>query len=189
MPTVFDLATTLAQAKAGQPTAIQTLYTEYGPRVQRYCYVRLRSVEAAEECTQEVFISIWKHVPTFEYRGEGSFTAWLYTIANHVVISYLRKAQRVAQVALTSEIGLVDSRTSDTAGTICEQIVLRAAIAQLTAEQQAVIMLKFFGGLSNAEIAAQLGCTEGAVKALQYRAVRSLHRQLTAAPADQLAAA
>src|SRR3712207_2797229 len=110
MSTVFGLATSLAQA--GHPTAFADLYTAYGLPVQRYCAARRGSVEAAEECPQEVFIRIWRSVGTFAYRGAASFTAWLYTIANHVVVSYLRKHRRVALVALTPELGLTDRRTS-----------------------------------------------------------------------------
>ncbi len=189
MSNVFDLATCLAQAQAGHPTAIADLYTAYGLPVQRYCYARLGSVEAAEECTQEVFIRIWRSVRTFAYRGDASFMGWLYTIANHVVISYTRKHWRVRQVSLMPELGLADDRTSAMASTICEQLVLRDALKELTAEQQQVIALKFWGGLSNLEIAERMRRTEGAVKALQYRAVQHLQRLLTDAHVDGFAVA
>jgi RNA polymerase sigma-70 factor (ECF subfamily) len=146
MSTVLDLATILAQAQAGHPSAMAELYTRYGAPVQRYCYARLGRVEAAEDCTQEVLIGIWKHVPTFEYRGEASFTSWLYTIANHVVISYVRKGRRAGQVSLAPELGLADHGVSDTAGMLCDRLALRAALSQLTPEHQQVITLKFFGG-------------------------------------------
>jgi RNA polymerase sigma-70 factor (ECF subfamily) len=53
---------------------------------------------------------------------------------------------------------------------------LRAAIGHLTTDQQQVIILKFFEGLSNAEVGQVLGKTEGAVKSLQHRALDALHR-------------
>jgi RNA polymerase sigma-70 factor (ECF subfamily) len=189
MSTVLDLATILAQAQAGHPTAIAELYTQYGAPVQRYCYARLRSVEAAGECTQEIFIRVWKHIPTFEYRGGASFTSWLYTIANHVVISYVRTWWRPAQVSLTPALHLADDRTSDTTRMICDHLALRDALSQLTREHQQVITLKFFGGLSNLEIAERMGRTEGAVKSLQHRAIHRLQRLLIHADVDQLVAA
>ena len=190
MSTVLDLATILAQAQAGHPSTMAELYTWYGAPVQRYCYARLGRVEAAEDCTQEVLIGIWKHVPTFEYRGEASFTSWLYTIANHVIISYVRKEQpRAGQVSLTPALGLADHRVSDTAGTICDRLALREALSQLKVEQQQVITLKFFGGLSNLEIAARMGRTEGAVKSLQYRAIHRLQHLLIHEHVNQLVAA
>ncbi len=189
MSTIFDLATSLAQAQAGHPAAIAELYTAYGVLVQRYCAARLGSMEAAEDCTQEVFLRIWRSVGTFDYRGDASFMEWLYTIANHVVISYTRKHWRVSHVSLTPDLALVDGRTQAMASTICEQMVLRAALAELTVEQQQVITLKFWGGLSNLEIAEYLGRSEGAVKALQYRGVQRLQHLLDQAQHAQHATA
>ena len=171
-----NLSTTLAQARAGDRLAIHALYTQYGAAVQRYCYTRLGTVEAAEDCTQEVFIRVWKHVSSFEYRGDPSFISWLYTIANHVVISYVRKWQRAEHDPLTPD--LHDRRTSNIAHTSTDRLILAEALAQLTPEQQQVITLKFFGGLSNLEIGAALDRTEGAVKALQHRALKRLHHLL-----------
>ncbi len=181
-----NLPTILAQARAGDRLAIQTLYAHYGAAVLRYCYTRLGTQEAAEDCTQEVFVRVWKHVPTFEYRGDASFISWVYTIANHVVISYLRKWQRTEHLALTADLDYAADHRSDPAHTVCDQVTLADAIDQLTLEQQQVISLKFFGGLSNLEIATALGRTEGAVKALQYRALQRLQRLLVAEPATPL---
>ncbi len=153
MSSVFDLATSLAQAQAGHPAAMADLYTAYGVSVQRYCYARLGSVEAAEDCTQEVFLRIWRSVASFAYRSDASFMAWLYTIANHVVISYTRKHGRINQVSLTPDLNLVDGRTQAMASTICDHLALRDALAELTVEQQQVITLKFWEGLSNLEFA------------------------------------
>ncbi len=181
-----NLPTILAQARAGDRLAIQALYAHYGAAVQRYCYARLGTQEAAEDCTQEVFVRVWKHVPTFEYRGDPSFISWVYTIANHVVISYLRKWQRIEHMALTADLDYAADHRSDPARIVCDQVTLADAIDQLTLEQQQVITLKFFGGLSNLEIATALGRTEGAVKALQHRALQRLQRLLVAEPATPL---
>jgi RNA polymerase sigma-70 factor (ECF subfamily) len=185
----LDLAATLAQAQAGHAAAITGLYLRYGPLVQRYCYARLGSMAAAEDCTQEVFIRIWRSVGTFAYRGDASFMGWLYTIANHEVIDYIRKHSRVREVSLGPELDLTDSCTNDIAGMICNRLMLCEVLSQLTAEQQQVLTLKFFGGLSNLEIAEHMRRTEGAVKALQHRAIQRLQRLLTAAYGDQFAIA
>jgi RNA polymerase sigma-70 factor (ECF subfamily) len=182
---VLDLAALLVQAQASQAAAITQLYMRYGPLVRRYCYVRLASVEAAEDCTQDVFINIWRSIPSFEYRGEASFISWLYTIANHVVASYLRKWRGIVQVSLTPDLHLADRRTSNMADVICDHLALREALSQLTREHQQVLTLKFFGGLSNLEIAHHMRRTEGAVKSLQYRAIQHLQRLLTDAYVDQ----
>lgn len=169
-----DLHSIIAHAQEGNPSAIQALYERYSDPVGRYCYLRLGDLEAAQDCTQEVFLSIWKSIKKFEYRGELSFTAWLYTIANNVVVSYVRKRNRVQQVSLTPELGITDTKATDTDYLICDRLMLREAIRRLTLEQQQVITLKFFVGMSNLEIAAILGRSEGAVKALQHRALHRL---------------
>ncbi len=184
LPTSPDLSAILVQAQSGNPAAIRDLYDAYGAAVYRYCYVRLGDREVAQDCVQEVFVRIWKGVRTFEYRGNSSFTAWMYTIASNVLISHARKHKSIQQVSLTPELNLTDVRHADTARTVCDGVTLREAISQLTVEQQQVIMLKFFGGLSNLEIAASLSRSEGAVKALQHRALHRLQRVLAAEHTD-----
>ena len=110
--------------------------------------------------------------------------AWMYTIAGNVLISHARKHKAVKHVPLTPELNLADTRHVDTARAICDRLALREAINQLTPEQQHVITLKFFVGMTNTEIAAVLGRTEGAIKALQHRALHRLHRVLAAEHAD-----
>ncbi len=179
MPSSIDLPSAIARAREGNPQAIRELYDVYSDPVRRYCYVRLGDNESAQDCVQEVFVCIWKGVKNFEYRGDLSFTAWLYTIANNVLVSHIRKRKRVQQVSLTPELNLTDSRSLDSARSICDRLALRQAIEQLTLEQQQVITFKFFVGLSNLEIAEILGRTEGAVKALQHRAINRLQHMLS----------
>jgi len=179
MPSTIDLPSAIARAREGNPQGIRELYDAYADAVRRYCYVRLGDVEAAQDCVQEVFVCIWKGVKTFEYRGDVSFTAWLYTIANNVLVSYIRKRKRTQQVPLTPELNLTDPHSIDTVRTICDRLTLRQAISQLTPEQQQVITLKFFVGMSNLEIAAAVDRTEGAVKALQHRAINRLQQMLS----------
>ncbi len=177
-PQSTDLQSTIARARDGQPAAIADLYAQYGDAVRRYCYVRLNDLEVAQDCVQEVFLRIWRGIRTFEYRGDVSFTAWMYTIANNVLISHTRKHKPMQHVPLTPELNIPDGRYADTARTVVDRLSLREAISQLTLEQQQVITLKFFVGLSNVEIAAALNRTEGAVKALQHRAINRLQQIL-----------
>jgi RNA polymerase sigma-70 factor, ECF subfamily len=178
MPSPIDLPSSIARAREGNPQGIRELYDAYADPVRRYCLIRLGDAEAAQDCVQEVFVCIWKGIKNFEYRGDVSFTAWLYTIANNVLVSSIRKRKRTQQVPLTPELNLTDPKSFDTARSVCERLALRQAVSKLTAEQQQVIILKFFVGLSNLEIAEILGRTEGAVKALQHRAINRLHQML-----------
>jgi RNA polymerase sigma-70 factor (ECF subfamily) len=178
MPCFSDLSSAINRACERQPQAIQELYDAYVDLLFRYCYVRLNDREAAEDCVQEVFICVWKGINTFEYRNDISLTAWIYTIANNVVVSYVRKRDRMRASPLTSELRSTDTRSFDVASTVCDRLAIRQALSQLTSEQQHVIALKFFVGLSNHEIAEIIHRSEGAVKALQYRAINRLYHLL-----------
>jgi DNA-binding CsgD family transcriptional regulator len=107
-----------------------------------------------------------------EYRGDASFMAWMYKIVGNVLISHARKHKSTQHVPLPPELNLPDVRSADPARTICDRLALHEAISQLTPEQQQVVVLKFFVGLSNLEIATILGRSEGAIKALQCRAIQ-----------------
>lgn len=184
LPTSPDLRAILTEAQRGSRAAIRDLYDAHGAAVYRYFYVRLGDRESAEDCVQEVFLRIWMGVRTFEYRGDDSFMAWMYTIAYNVLVSHTRKHKSTQHVPFTSEPNLSSMRYADTARTICDGLALREAISRLTFEQQQVVLLKFIVGMSNAEIATALNRTEGAVKALQHRAIQRLQRLLAVEHAD-----
>jgi len=171
-----NLQPLVARARDGQPAAIAELYALYSDAMYRYCYMRLNDRDDAHDCVQDIFVCIWRGVSTVDYRGDGSFTAWMYTIANHVVISHVRKHPPLPHVPLTPELNIADGRHADTARTVVDRLSLHDAISHLTPEQQHVITLKFFVGLANEEIAVALNRTEGAVKALQHRAIKRLHQ-------------
>jgi len=118
VPQSTDLHTSIARARAGQPTAIAEWYAVYGDAVRRYCYVRLNDLDVAQDCTQDVFVGMWRGISTLDYRGDGSFTAWMYTIATHVVLSQGRKHQSMQHVPRTPDLTLADVRHADTARTI-----------------------------------------------------------------------
>jgi RNA polymerase sigma-70 factor (ECF subfamily) len=114
------------------------------------------------------------------YRDTGRpFEAWLYRIAHARVVDHYRR-QNVRLVAPLDE-QLVAGDTTDPAQTAAHQDDVRRAweaLSSLTEDQQQVISLRFLAGYSIAEAASVLEKTEGAVKALQHRALASLRRLL-----------
>lgn len=182
MSTSIDLATVVERLQAGDAQAMHELYEHYADALWRYIQIRLSDAEAAHDCLQDVFFKVWKSMPTFEFRSDPHFTAWLYTIAHHLVVSHIRKRKRQPQVPLTPELNVIDVRRSDTARTVGDRLAVQQALEELTREQQQVIRLKFFAGLSNTEIATTMQRTEGAIKALQHRALNRLQRLLSVDP-------
>ncbi|MFQ3629971.1 RNA polymerase sigma factor [Roseiflexus sp.] len=172
-----ELPSIIARAQAGDEAAFGELYARYARYILRYMYVRTREPELAQDLTQEVFIRVIKGIGGMQYRGEKMFLGWLYTVAGNVLIGQSRRRQ-VFTSSLDNTVDMTDPRGQEAVSSLFERLSLQHAIAQLTAEQQHVLMLKFFGDMTNQEIAATIGKTEGAVKALQHRAIQALQQIL-----------
>jgi RNA polymerase sigma-70 factor, ECF subfamily len=173
----LELRGIITRAKSGDAGAFGELYSRYASLILRYLYARLREQESAQDMTQEVFVRVIKGIGGFEFRGEKSFLGWLYTIAGNVLIGQARR-KRAISTPLDDSLELVDPRGQDAVLSIFDRVALQQAITQLTEDQQQVLALKFFADMTNQEIAATLGRTEGAVKALQHRALHALQQIL-----------
>jgi RNA polymerase sigma-70 factor, ECF subfamily len=177
MRTVDDLRELIQRAKARDATAISELYQRYAGLVLRYIYLRVAEHELAQDLTQEVFIKIIHGIGRFEYRDEKAFLGWLYTIAANVLSSHMRR-RRVLATPFDPRDELIDQRSQDDARTITDRVAIQQALGQLTPDQQQVVALRFFADMSNSEIAGILQRTEGAIKAIQHRALQSLQKIL-----------
>ncbi len=143
----------LPRCQAADQAAIEAVYHLYGDRLYRYLLARTGDPDTAADLSTELFVRMIQHIDRFKLdrrRPAASFSAWLYRIAD---------PQRIAEQHETTA-------------------QLAAALNELSEEQRLVILGKFAEDLSNAEIAAWLGKSEGAVKSLQHRALRTLGRLL-----------
>lgn len=172
-----DLRELIARAQTRDPSAISELYDRYANLMLRYIYARVTEQDLAQDLTQEVFIKVINGIERFEYRDERAFLGWLYTIAANVLHSHRRRRRLVATPFDTRD-DLVDQRSQDDVRVITDRVALQQAIEQLTRDQQQVLALRFFADLSNSEIAGRLQRTEGAIKAIQHRALQSLQKIL-----------
>ena len=169
----FELPQMIARAQSGDSGAFGDLYGRYAGVILRYLYLRTREQETAQDLTQEVFVRVIKGIGGFEYRGEKSFLGWLYTIAGNVLIGQARR-KRAVSTPLDDSIEIADPRSQEAVLSVFDRVSLQHAIGQLTGDQQQVLTLRYFADMSNQEIAASTGKTEGAVKALQHRALQAL---------------
>lgn len=168
-----------------EPDAFRELYRRTFDRVFAYVAYRVGRRQDAEDITAEVFMSVVEHLARFQYRGEGSFTAWLFRIAHNAVTSFYRR-QRVRAMPLSLE-ELPDIQG---AAPLPDQIVqqkerfaaLHTAIQRLSPRRQEIVTLRFFGGLRNNEIAVVLGLDERTVASHLSRALEDLHSRLIDAP-------
>ncbi len=171
------------QAQAGDVEAFGKIYDRYLDTVFRYVYFRVGSRTLAEDLTQEAFLRALRRINSFTWQGRD-LGAWLVTIARNLVADHFKSGRYRLEMS-TSEVLDADREDRGPEGSPEAAVVskltnatLLEAVKRLGAEQQECIVLRFLQGFSVAETARAMGKNEGAIKALQYRAVRALARLL-----------
>jgi RNA polymerase sigma-70 factor (ECF subfamily) len=163
------------QAQAGDAEAFGHLYDRYVDLVHRYIYYRLGDRSSAEDFTSETFLRAWRRIGTVTNQGRD-IGAWFITIARNIVLDHVKSSRYRLEIA-TAEMLDADRVQDGPEGAVLDQLAsaeLLKCVKQLNAEQQECIVLRFLEGLSVAETASVMGKNEGAIKALQHRAVRRL---------------
>ena len=166
------------QAAAGDPAAFGALYERFLEPIYRYFYYRTGHPAEAEDLTEQVFLRAWQTVSRFRWQGRP-FLAWLYRVAHNLHVNHLR-ARRL-DVPLDNTLAyqtIVDPHAATQLARTIDADLLMRGIRQLTPEQQEVILLRFAEGLETAQIAKVLDKQEGAVRALQMRAMQRLRQVL-----------
>jgi RNA polymerase sigma-70 factor, ECF subfamily len=171
------------RAQRGDAEAFGLIYDRYMDTVFRFIYFRVGSRPLAEDLTADTFLRALKRIGSFTWQGRD-LGAWLVTIARNLVADHFKSGRYRLEVttgdvldADKAERGPEGSPEAAVVDHITNVALLRA-VKQLNPEQQECIVLRFLHGFSVAETAQAMGKNEGAIKALQYRAVRALHRLL-----------
>ncbi|MFF2812123.1 ECF subfamily RNA polymerase sigma factor, BldN family [Streptomyces sp. NPDC058000] len=167
------------RAQAGEADAFGRLYDQYADTVYRYIYYRVGGRATAEDLTSETFLRALRRIGTFTWQGRD-FGAWLVTIARNLVADHF-KSSRFRLEVTTGEMldaNEVERSPEDSVLESLSNAALLEAVRKLNPQQQECVTLRFLQGLSVAETARVMGKNEGAIKTLQYRAVRTLARLL-----------
>lgn len=167
----------LERAQQYDPEALGELYDRYSPKIYSYILYHVGDQGLAEDLTASVFAKMLDAIRSSK-GWQSSFSGWLYRIAHNAVVDNFRRGKNQETLPLNER--LVSAR-EDPVATVEHALAsesIREAMMCLTDEQQMVIELKFFEGLSNLEVAELMGKTEGAIKSLQYRALGALRRHL-----------
>ncbi|MEV4976602.1 ECF subfamily RNA polymerase sigma factor, BldN family [Streptomyces scopuliridis] len=167
------------RAQAGEAEAFGRLYDQYSDTVYRYIYYRVGGKATAEDLTSETFLRALRRISTFTWQGRD-FGAWLVTIARNLVADHF-KSSRFRLEVTTGEMldaNEVERSPEDSVLESLSNAALLEAVRKLNPQQQECVTLRFLQGLSVAETARVMGKNEGAIKTLQYRAVRTLARLL-----------
>jgi len=171
IPDVID------RARSGDRAAFAELYDTHVDSVYRYLMYRVREPSDAEDLASEVFTRAFANIHRYKWQGK-SFLAWLYTIARNAVTDRRRRDRPT--VELDNAYGLAaQGPTAHDLAVRGENVeALRGAVKHLTGEQQEVLVLRFVENLSSREVANILGKNEGAIRALQFRALGRLRKIL-----------
>ena len=174
------------EAAQADPARFEALYRKYVAQVYSYAAYELRDRHDAEDATERTFLAALAHLARFEERarpddGEGAstFRVWLFQIARNVVAERHRARRRRPETPLEAAAEL-------TAPLDLERDVARrdearealGAIGRLTGDRRQALVLRFVDEMSTAEIAGILDRSEGAVRVLIHRALRSVARDL-----------
>jgi RNA polymerase sigma-70 factor (ECF subfamily) len=171
------------RAQAGDADAFGELYDRYVDLVYRFVYYRVSSAQLAEDLTSETFLRALRRITSFTWQGRD-VGAWFVTIARNLVADHYKSSRQRLELTTddVSTVGgaprMVEDGPERAVLQSMQNTVLLEAVQQLGAEQRECIVLRFLQGLSVAETAAAMGKNDGSIKALQYRAVRSLSRLL-----------
>ena len=171
----------VAAAQTGDSLAFAELYDRYVDAVFRYALFRLHDRGLAEDVTSETFLRALRRITSISYRGRD-VGAWFITIARNLVLDHVKSSRYRFEVT-TAEPALRAPVASGPESQVLAGVTsdeLMRCIQQLGTDQRECILLRFLQGLSVAETAALMGRNEGAIKALQHRAVRRLSQLMPA---------
>jgi RNA polymerase sigma-70 factor (ECF subfamily) len=162
----------IRRAREGDEEALGSIYREYFDGVYKYAYWNTGSREEAEDISEETFYRVLKHIGGYD-EAKASLRSWVMRIAHNLVVDHHRHRARHPQAELDETL----AESVDIGGELeAEESrgALHKAMQELTLEQRQVLQMKYFLQMSNAEAARALGKREGAINALQHRALRRM---------------
>ena len=164
----------VARAKDGDRDAFATLFDMHKRKVYSLCLRMTGDVVEAEDLTQDVFIQVFRKIASF--RGDSSFSTWLYRVAVNTVLMELRK-KHPRQISLDEPVQTDSSCVQrdlgrsdlDLEGSV-DRIALRRALEELPEGCRRIFLLHEVEGYEHHEIAKLLGCSVGNSKSQLHKA-------------------
>ncbi len=174
-----DPETSLVQRAAQRDElAFAELYELHVERVFRHVHYMVPDRVDAEDITQDVFVKAWKSIGHYRWTG-APFVSWLIAIARNAIVDHYRASKNLRHVEPTDD---ADTRPDPALSAELKMgnLEIRDAVMKLKGDKQKVIMMRFIDGFSYEEVARALNKKEGAVRVIQYRALRELRHILAA---------
>jgi RNA polymerase sigma-70 factor (ECF subfamily) len=182
----FDLDRSLVEAARADPARFDALYRKYVAQVYSFAVYELRDHHEAEDATERTFLSALSALPRFQERASvedgtdaSTFRVWLFRIARNVIAERRRRMRRRPEAPLDQALATPDPL--DIEATVVDREAATsawAAIDRLSGDRRRAVILRFVHEMSTAEIAAILERSEGAVRVLIHRGLRTAARDL-----------
>lgn len=177
----------IRRSLAGDETAFEQIFHAHKNLVFKTAYLMLGNLQESEDALQEVFVDVHRSLRTYAPE-KAAFTTWLYRITVNYCLSWKRKARFLFLAFDDVSINLADASQSDHEWRTEEFDAVWKAIRKLGAKQRAVLVMRFYGDLSYAEMATVLDIPIGTVKSRMNQALMGLRAELENAPGDVFAA-
>jgi RNA polymerase sigma-70 factor, ECF subfamily len=172
-----ELGRLVSEARQGSIKAFDDIYRSLAGQVASY--LRWHRATDPDGLTNDVFAQVHRNLPRFEGDEQG-FRSWVFTIAHHRMIDDRRRANR--QPRLQDDLGVEEHMglgdVEDEAFAVLAHDRVRDLLTVLSPDQRDVVLLRIIADLSVEEVARMLDKREGAIKALQHRALAALRRHL-----------
>lgn len=158
----------LSAARQGEPWALERLFHAYQPDIYRLCHRMLGRAEDAQDATQTTFIRAFRDLSRF--RGDSALRTWLYRIAVNESVSQLRRRKDVQTLEEAGE------PSHDSSRGMLERVAVAATLSRVSEAHRAILVLRFWEGLSYEELAQVLGISLPAAKMRLHRAREEFRR-------------
>ena len=176
-------AALLARVGEGDEAAIEGLYQRYGGACFALARRILGDAQLAEDVVQQVFLALWKG--TGYDPARGAVSTWLLSMTHHKAVDSVRREgnrrRRMAGEQAMLELEAAGPGPDEVAWSRLRAELTRDALRQLPAEQREVLLLAYYGGYTQREIADMTGLPLGTVKSRTLAAMRRLRERLSGA--------
>lgn len=179
-PHALEDAALLARVAEGDESAVEALYARYGGPCYGLARRILDDAQLAEDVVQQVFLALWQGSGYDPSRGAVS--TWLLSVTHHKAVDAVRRESN-RRKRLAGEQVLLETATSgpgpdDEAWAALRAERTREGLRGLPAEQREVLLLAYYGGYTQREIAEMTGLPLGTVKSRTLAAMRKLREVL-----------
>ena len=167
----------IARAQAGEIEAFGKLYERYVVLIYRYVLARVNAESDAEDLTEIVFMRAFEALHRYRERGRP-FSAFLYQVARNALVDHYRQQRKVESIEAVEKLPSLGPAPDERLLAEERATVLRRALAELPEDYQEVIRLRIMLSLPTAAVGEWLGRSDGAVRVLLHRALKSLRLKM-----------